>query len=208
MYFTQHLLCISFHTTKDKLWQYFYFVINIFFNKPVPLSNVYPTSSFFSWICILRGSLQVQSKKFCLLSSGWITQGTWIFSDLTRKLAPSCIPFSLGEGVTVKTWYSIASIHTSHYSGVVDSEDIPLNLSRELLQDSALIRRLRTVIQNRVVRFLFDKLRKDTESYNKFFVDYGIFIKEGKQLFKDTRILIICVFLTAIVTPHLPLLWK
>ncbi|XP_050722612.1 heat shock protein 75 kDa, mitochondrial-like [Eriocheir sinensis] len=63
--------------------------------------------------------------------------------------------------------------------GVVDSEDIPLNLSRELLQDSALIRRLRTVIQNRVIRFLFDKLRKDTESYNKFFVDYGIFIKEG-----------------------------
>lgn len=63
--------------------------------------------------------------------------------------------------------------------GVVDSEDIPLNLSRELLQDSALIRKLRTVIQNRVVRFLFDKARKDRESYSKFFVDYGIFIKEG-----------------------------
>ncbi|XP_042890511.1 heat shock protein 75 kDa, mitochondrial-like isoform X2 [Penaeus japonicus] len=63
--------------------------------------------------------------------------------------------------------------------GVVDSEDIPLNLSRELLQDSALIRRLRTVIQNRVIRFLFDKSRKDPESYAKFFVDYGIFIKEG-----------------------------
>lgn len=62
----------------------------------------------------------------------------------------------------------------------MDSEDIPLNLSRELLQDSALIRKLRTVIQNRVIRFLFDKLRKDTENYNKFFVDYGIFIKEGK----------------------------
>ncbi|KAK8375854.1 hypothetical protein O3P69_008536 [Scylla paramamosain] len=63
--------------------------------------------------------------------------------------------------------------------GVVDSEDIPLNLSRELLQDSALIRKLRTVIQNRVIRFLFDKSRKDTENYNKFFTDYGIFIKEG-----------------------------
>lgn len=61
----------------------------------------------------------------------------------------------------------------------MDSEDIPLNLSRELLQDSALIRKLRTVIQNRVIRFLFDKSRKDTENYNKFFTDYGIFIKEG-----------------------------
>ncbi|XP_076028567.1 TNF receptor associated protein 1 [Oratosquilla oratoria] len=63
--------------------------------------------------------------------------------------------------------------------GVVDSEDIPLNLSRELLQDSALIRRLRTVIQNRVIRFLLDKSRKEPESYAKFFTDYGIFIKEG-----------------------------
>lgn len=63
--------------------------------------------------------------------------------------------------------------------GVVDSEDVPLNLSRELLQDSAIIRRLRTVIQNRVVRFLAEKARKDPESYNSFFVDYGIFLKEG-----------------------------
>ncbi|XP_068211173.1 heat shock protein 75 kDa, mitochondrial [Palaemon carinicauda] len=63
--------------------------------------------------------------------------------------------------------------------GVVDSEDIPLNLSRELLQDSALIRKLRTVIQNRTLRFLYDKSRKDAESYQKFFSDYGIFIKEG-----------------------------
>ncbi|KAK7076997.1 TNF receptor-associated protein 1, mitochondrial [Halocaridina rubra] len=63
--------------------------------------------------------------------------------------------------------------------GVVDSEDIPLNLSRELLQDSALIRKLRTVIQNRAIRFLYDKSRKEAESYSKFFGDYGIFIKEG-----------------------------
>jgi len=34
--------------------------------------------------------------------------------------------------------------------GVVDSEDIPLNLSRELLQDSAQIRKLKTVITNRL----------------------------------------------------------
>ncbi len=38
--------------------------------------------------------------------------------------------------------------------GVVDSEDIPLNLSRELLQDSAQIRRLRTVVTNKFLRFM------------------------------------------------------
>uniref|UniRef100_A0A3Q2PC80 Heat shock protein 75 kDa, mitochondrial n=1 Tax=Fundulus heteroclitus TaxID=8078 RepID=A0A3Q2PC80_FUNHE len=63
--------------------------------------------------------------------------------------------------------------------GVVDSEDIPLNLSRELLQESALIRKLRDVLQQRVIRFLLDQSKKDPEKYNTFFEDYGLFMREG-----------------------------
>jgi TNF receptor-associated protein 1 len=44
------------------------------------------------------------------------------------------------------------SIDYYDWQGVVDSEDIPLNLSRELLQDSSLIRKLRTVLTNRILR--------------------------------------------------------
>ncbi|XP_061567072.1 heat shock protein 75 kDa, mitochondrial [Cololabis saira] len=63
--------------------------------------------------------------------------------------------------------------------GVVDSEDIPLNLSRELLQESALIRKLRDVLQQRVIRFLLDQCKKEPEKYSKFFDDYGLFMREG-----------------------------
>ncbi|XP_066259178.1 heat shock protein 75 kDa, mitochondrial [Euwallacea similis] len=63
--------------------------------------------------------------------------------------------------------------------GVVDSEDIPLNLSRELLQNSNLIRKLRDVLTGRVTKFLIDQLKKDQTEYEKFYQDYGIFIKEG-----------------------------
>ncbi|XP_034046339.1 heat shock protein 75 kDa, mitochondrial [Thalassophryne amazonica] len=63
--------------------------------------------------------------------------------------------------------------------GVVDSEDIPLNLSRELLQESALIRKLREVLQERVIRFLLDQSKKEPEKYSKFFEDYGLFLREG-----------------------------
>ncbi|XP_050312754.1 heat shock protein 75 kDa, mitochondrial isoform X2 [Anthonomus grandis grandis] len=63
--------------------------------------------------------------------------------------------------------------------GVVDSEDIPLNLSRELLQNSNLIRKLRDVLTGRVTKFLLDQLKKDQGEYEKFYQDYGIFIKEG-----------------------------
>ncbi|KAJ8297867.1 hypothetical protein KUTeg_024398 [Tegillarca granosa] len=63
--------------------------------------------------------------------------------------------------------------------GVVDSEDIPLNLSRELLQDSALIRKLRQVLTNRILKFFLDQSKKDEEKYMKFYQDYGLFFREG-----------------------------
>lgn len=63
--------------------------------------------------------------------------------------------------------------------GVVDSEDIPLNLSRELLQNSALIRKLRTVLTNRVLRYLHEQSVKKTEEFHGFYKDYGMFLKEG-----------------------------
>ncbi|KFZ49893.1 hypothetical protein N321_08201, partial [Antrostomus carolinensis] len=63
--------------------------------------------------------------------------------------------------------------------GVVDSEDIPLNLSRELLQESALIRKLRDVLQKRLIKFFIDQSKKDPEKYAKFFEDYGVFMREG-----------------------------
>jgi len=63
--------------------------------------------------------------------------------------------------------------------GVVDSEDIPLNLSRELLQDSSLIRKLRQVLTNRVLRYLQERSRKEKKSYMEFYKDYSFFLKEG-----------------------------
>ena len=63
--------------------------------------------------------------------------------------------------------------------GVVDSEDIPLNLSRELLQDSSVIRRLRTVVTNKFLRFMQDKARKERKSFLEFYRDYAFFFKEG-----------------------------
>ena len=63
--------------------------------------------------------------------------------------------------------------------GVVDSEDIPLNLSRELLQDSALIKKLSDVLSARIIKFLLEQQKKDRVKYEKFFKDCGIFFREG-----------------------------
>jgi TNF receptor-associated protein 1 len=63
--------------------------------------------------------------------------------------------------------------------GVVDSEDIPLNISRENLQDSALIARLNTVLTKRIIKFLDTQSKKNTQEYLKWFEEFGQFIKEG-----------------------------
>lgn len=63
--------------------------------------------------------------------------------------------------------------------GVVDSEDIPLNLSREILQNSALISKIRNVLTNRILRHLQDFARKEPERYRDFYRDFSVFISEG-----------------------------
>ncbi|PIE60142.1 MAG: molecular chaperone HtpG [Desulfobulbus propionicus] len=63
--------------------------------------------------------------------------------------------------------------------GVVDSEDLPLNISRQSLQDNALVYKLRKVLTKRFIKFLNEEASKDAEKYQQFWKTFGIFIKEG-----------------------------
>ncbi len=63
--------------------------------------------------------------------------------------------------------------------GVIDSDDIPLNISRESMQDSALIRKIGRVITNRLLKFFGEEAKKDAEKYQKFYDTFGRFLKEG-----------------------------
>lgn len=63
--------------------------------------------------------------------------------------------------------------------GVVDCEDLPLNISRENYQDSSLIAKLRNVITRRLIKHIDDESKRDPEKYKKWFADFGNFIKEG-----------------------------
>jgi TNF receptor-associated protein 1 len=64
-------------------------------------------------------------------------------------------------------------------SGAVDSEDIPLNISRETMQDSALIRKINRVLTKRVLKHLKKMADKKPDLYIKFWQNHGQFIKEG-----------------------------
>jgi|UniRef100_UPI00404A6969 TNF receptor-associated protein 1 len=66
--------------------------------------------------------------------------------------------------------------------GVVDSEDLPLNISRETMQDKALIDKLNKVITKRFLKFLEDQAKKHVDTYNEFYGEFGIFLKEGAAM--------------------------
>uniref|UniRef100_A0A6Q2Y6T5 Heat shock protein 75 kDa, mitochondrial n=1 Tax=Esox lucius TaxID=8010 RepID=A0A6Q2Y6T5_ESOLU len=99
--------------------------------------------------------------------------------DVSREMGSSVALYSRKVLIQTKATEILPKWLLFFVSGVVDSEDIPLNLSRELLQESALIRKLREVLQQRIIKFLLDQSKKEPEKYATFFEDYGLFIREG-----------------------------
>lgn len=68
--------------------------------------------------------------------------------------------------------------------GVVDSEDLPLNISREMLQNNPLLAKIRQGVTKRVLSDLV-KFSENGEGYNKFWENFGAVLKEG--LYEDVE---------------------
>lgn len=63
--------------------------------------------------------------------------------------------------------------------GVIDSEDLPLNISRETLQHNAIVEKIRNSVVKRVLSELKKKANKDAEGFAKFWTSFGAVFKEG-----------------------------
>ncbi|MEM6337862.1 MAG: molecular chaperone HtpG, partial [Bacteroidota bacterium] len=66
-------------------------------------------------------------------------------------------------------------------AGVVDAEDLPLNVSREVTQASPLIDKIREVLTKRVIGLLEDLAKKDAETYARFYDVHGQLFLTGLQ---------------------------
>jgi TNF receptor-associated protein 1 len=71
--------------------------------------------------------------------------------------------------------------------GVVDCEDLPLNISRETYQDSALISKLRNVVTRRVLKLLEDEMKRDPARYDQWFDQFSQFLKEGLMMDQENK---------------------
>ena len=67
--------------------------------------------------------------------------------------------------------------------GIVDSADLPLNVSREMIQESPLLAAVRRGVTNRILGDLVKLAESDADAYSKIWENFGVVLKEG--LYED-----------------------
>ena len=63
--------------------------------------------------------------------------------------------------------------------GVVDTEDLPLNVSREVVQSSPVMSKIKNVLTSKLLGLFDEWAQKDKEKYDKFFKNFGSLFKTG-----------------------------
>lgn len=83
--------------------------------------------------------------------------------------------------------------------GIVDSEDLPLNISRETLQHNPVLEKIKSSIKKRVINELKKKSDEDRESYEVFWQNFGAAFKEGlcEHMEEHDKLLEVCLFYSA-----------
>ena len=75
--------------------------------------------------------------------------------------------------------------YMSFVKGVVDSEDLPLNISRETLQENIVFSKIASSVSSTVLSHLSDKAKNDASAYTEFWKEHGKIFKLGYQDFNN-----------------------
>lgn len=71
--------------------------------------------------------------------------------------------------------------------GIVDSDDLPLNVSRETLQEDRIAKGMKKNIVKKILDMLDDMAEKKSEDYASFWENFGVVLKEGLHYDPDSR---------------------
>src|SRR4029078_3684276 len=113
------------------------------------------------------------------------------YSYAVLLFAPSAKPFDLfeparkGKGklyvrrVFITDDADLLPAYLRFIRGVIDSEDLPLNISREMLQNNPQLAQIRKAVTGRVIGELEALSEKEPESFTKVWDAFGAVVKEG-----------------------------
>ncbi len=99
--------------------------------------------------------------------------------DLWNRDAPRGLKLYVQRVFIMDDAEQFLPIYLRFVKGIVDSSDLPLNISRELLQQSPDLQSMRTALTRRVLDMLDKMAGKEPEDYAKFWKEFGQVLKEG-----------------------------
>lgn len=132
------------------------------------------------------------------LTAHWKAEGAIEYSSLL--FVPSSQPFDLWEPdrkhrvklyvrrvFVTEAAEGLIPPYLRFLRGVIDSEDLPLNVSREMLQSNPTVNKIRQGVTKKVLAELGRKAKDDVEAYGKFWTAFGAVLKEGVYEDRDQR---------------------
>ena len=103
--------------------------------------------------------------------------------DLFHPDRKHCVKLYVRRVYITDTCEDVLPAYLRFVRGIVDSEDLPLNISREMLQHNPLLAKIRAAIVKRVMGELQKKAKDAPDDYAKFWGNFGAVLKEG--LYED-----------------------
>jgi molecular chaperone HtpG len=107
--------------------------------------------------------------------------------DLFHPDRKHCVKLYVRRVFITDTCEDVLPPYLRFLRGIVDSEDLPLNISREMLQHNPLLAKIRQGIVKRVLGDLLKKAEAAPEEYAKFWDNFGAVLKEGLYEDSDQR---------------------
>lgn len=99
--------------------------------------------------------------------------------DLWNRDAPRGLKLYVQRVFIMDNADKLLPLYLRFVKGVIDSNDLPLNVSREILQSNKVIDNIRAATTKRVLSMLEKLAKNDKEKYAKFWKEFGNVIKEG-----------------------------
>ena len=99
--------------------------------------------------------------------------------DLYQRESPRGVKLYIQRTFIMDDAEQFLPLYLRFVKGVVDSNDLPLNVSREILQDSAAVTSIRTALTKRVLDMLEGMANNNPDDYRTFWEHFGSVLKEG-----------------------------
>ncbi|WP_119462753.1 molecular chaperone HtpG [Rhodospirillaceae bacterium SYSU D60014] len=107
--------------------------------------------------------------------------------DLFHPDRKHCVRLYVRRVFITESCEEVLPAYLRFLRGIIDSEDLPLNISREMLQHNPILAKIRAGVTKRVLNELQKKADSDPEDYTTFWNNFGAVLKEGLYEDSDQR---------------------